>query len=410
MKSLLKKKRTITRMTTSKSLNQWLHTLETQHNKKIDLGLERIKQVYDALNLDKISATIITVAGTNGKGSTVAIVSSILQQAGYKVGCFTSPHIIEFNERIQINNRSVSDDAIVHAFELIKKNLNGVSLSYFEYATLAAFIVFKSNQVDVSILEVGLGGRLDSVNVVDTDCAIITTIDIDHTDWLGDDIESIAFEKAGIIRTNKPIIYGDDNCPKSIISQAKKLKAQLTVVDSSLMIDKINLKGEYQNKNARTALTALSSIPEINITQENIKNGLSNVQLNGRLQIINKKPEIIVDVSHNTQAVLSLANWLRNNPVKGKTIAVFAVLKDKHAANWLGEFKDVVDCWFISELESERSMLKNDLLQVLAESYGLVLSFASVKQAFAKAKIIADNQDRIIVFGSFYTVSEVMRQ
>ncbi|MCF6318315.1 MAG: bifunctional folylpolyglutamate synthase/dihydrofolate synthase [Proteobacteria bacterium] len=372
------------------------------------MGLERIKKVYDSLKLDKISPTIITVAGTNGKGSTVAILSSITQQSQYKVGCFTSPHILSFNERIQINSENVADREIIQAFELIEENLNGVTLSYFEYATLAAFIVFKKQQVDISILEVGLGGRLDSVNVLDTDCAIITTIDIDHTEWLGDDIESIAFEKAGIIRANKPVIYGDTDCPKSIISHAKNIGANLTVVDSSIKIPKMNIKGKFQTKNARTAITALSLMSEINISQENINKGLLNIQLSGRLQTIATQPEIIVDVSHNRQAALSLANWLRENPVTGKTIAVFAVLKDKHAVKWLEDFRGLIDCWCISDLESERTMPKNELLQLLADSYKLVMSFVSVQQAFTKAKTIADSNDRIVVFGSFYTVSEVM--
>lgn len=396
-------------MTTRKSLNQWLSTLETQHNKKIDLGLERIKRVYNSLKLDKISSTIITVAGTNGKGSTVAILSSITQQAGYKVGCFTSPHILSFNERIQIDSKNVNDSEIIHAFELIEENLNGVALSYFEYATLAAFIVFNKHQVDISILEVGLGGRLDSVNVLDTDCAIITTIDIDHTEWLGDDVESIAFEKAGIIRANKPVIYGDVDCPKSIIDHAQNIGANLTVVDSFLKVSEMNIKGKYQTKNARTAITALSLMPEVNVSKENIKMGLLNVQLNGRLQTIATQPEILVDVSHNKQAAQSLAGWLRENPITGKTIAVFAVLKDKHPIAWLDDFKGLIDCWCVSDLQFERTLPKNDLLQLLADCYKLIMSFESVHLAFTKARIIAEPNDRIIVFGSFYTVSEVMQ-
>lgn len=397
-------------MTTKKSLKQWLSTLETQHNKKIDLGLDRIKRVYNSLKLDKISSTIITVAGTNGKGSTVAILSSITQQAGYKVGCFTSPHILSFNERIQINSKNATDSDIIQAFELIEENLNGVTLSYFEYATLAAFIVFKKHQVDISILEVGLGGRLDSVNVLDTDCAIITTIDIDHTEWLGDDIESIAFEKAGIIRANKPVIYGDIDCPKSIIDHAKNIGADLTVVDSFLHVSEMNIKGKYQTKNVRTAITALSLMSEVHVSKENIKRGLLNVQLNGRLQTIATQPEIIVDVSHNKQAAKSLASWLRENPVIGKTIAVFAVLKDKQPIAWLDDFKGLIDCWCISDLQFERTLNKNELLQLLVDSYKLVMSFESVHQAYTKARVIAEPDDRIIVFGSFYTVSEVMQE
>ena len=209
------------------SLAQWLERLETGHSKKIDLGLQRVKQVYENLAIAKIAPTIITVAGTNGKGSTVAILSAICQQAGYKVGEFTSPHLLKYNERIKINSQNASDEQIIAAFSMIEKACGNISLSYFEYATLAAAIIFKQQQVDIAILEVGLGGRLDSVNAIDTDCAVITTIDIDHCNWLGNTKEVIGYEKAGIMRTGKPAIYGDVNCPQSIIDYAKKIKAQL---------------------------------------------------------------------------------------------------------------------------------------------------------------------------------------
>lgn len=395
----------------NKSLNQWLQKLETQHNKKIDLGLERVSQVYANLQLEKIAPTIITVAGTNGKGSTVAILSALLQQAGYTVGEFTSPHILSFNERIKINFQAVNNQTIVTAFETIEHNLDDISLSYFEYATLAAAIVFKSKQVDVAILEVGLGGRLDSVNIIDTDCAVITTIDIDHTNFLGNDIESIAFEKAGIMRHNKPVIYGDVNCPQSIIKQAQSIGAHLIFSDKldTNIYALPNLNGNYQLLNAATAIKAIESLkPEISISIEQINKGLRNIQLDGRLQIISKSPEVWIDVSHNRQAALSLSDWLQKNPITGQTIAVFAVLDDKKPIEWLIEFKDCIDVWCISQVDSERTMPKHKLLYALSETAQLILSFDMVSQAFEKANIISNDNDRIIVFGSFYTVSEVM--
>jgi dihydrofolate synthase/folylpolyglutamate synthase len=402
---------TIEKLLKKQSLKQWLQRLETQHNKKIDLGLERVNQVYINLQLDKISPVIITVAGTNGKGSTVAILSALLQQAGYSVGEFTSPHILHFNERIKISGHAVTDDEIVTAFEVIENNLDGISLSYFEYATLAAAYIFKTNLVDVSILEVGLGGRLDSVNAIDSDCAIITTIDIDHTHFLGNDIESIAFEKAGIMRKNKPVIYGDINCPKAIIEHAQAISADLMFSNEfdTNKYDLPNIKGEFQLLNAATAIKAIEALePNINVTLEQLNKGLRTIQLEGRLQIISTLPDIYVDVSHNKQAAVSLSIWLKNNSIKGQTIAVFAVLDDKKPIEWLDVFKDSISVWCISQVDSDRTMTKQKLLSTLSQSAQLILSFDSVTQAYKKAQIICNKNDRIIVFGSFYTVSEVM--
>ena len=390
-----------------KSLAQWLSQLETSHNKKIDLGLDRVRSVYDNLKINKLADTIITVAGTNGKGSTVAILTSICHQAGLKVGSFTSPHLVVFNERITINKKQVSDDEIINALEKIEENLNGISLSYFEYATLAALLVFKSHDVDVAILEVGLGGRLDSVNVVDTDCAIITTIDIDHTDWLGDNIESIAYEKAGIMRTNKATIFGDSPCPKSIINHAKKINSQLILSDPTIVIQSTNLEGDYQLKNIRTALTALNTL-NLPITAQDISKGLNNIKLKGRLQTISHKPDVIIDVSHNKQAAKELAKWLKNNPVSGRTLAVFSVLEDKKFTEWLPMFETLIDVWCVSQIDNYRAIKRQDLIISLANTAQLITSYDGITHAFKGAKIMSNDNDRIIVFGSFYTVGEVL--
>jgi dihydrofolate synthase/folylpolyglutamate synthase len=392
-----------------KSLKDWLNQLETKHSKKIDLGLTRVTQVYNNLQLYKIADTIITVAGTNGKGSTVAILSSICQSSGYIVGTFTSPHIINFNERIKINDCEVNDELIINAFEKIESHLGCISLSYFEYATLAALIIFKQQKVDVCVLEVGLGGRLDSVNVVDTDCAIITTIDIDHTAWLGDSKELIGYEKAGIMRPNKPIIFGDSDCPKSIINYANEINARLFyAVNESIEVPALNIQGDYQRANAKTALLALDQCVNLDIKKSNILKALQNIKLQGRLQVVSNNPTVIVDVSHNRQAAKSLAKWLNDNPIAGDTIAVFAVLADKEPMDWLSEFNQLINAWCISSVDSERAMLIKDLLPVLANSAQLITSFQSVKKALVAAKNMANIEDRILVFGSFYTVSEVM--
>ena len=394
-------------MANNKSLKQWLELLETKHNKKIDLGLTRVRQVYQSLKLDKIATTVIVVAGTNGKGSTVAMLSSICRSAGYSVGEFTSPHLIDYNERIKVNNKNASDEKIIDAFKLVEKNLNGITLSYFEYTSLAACIIFKLQRVDIAVLEVGLGGRLDSVNVVDNDCAIITTIDIDHTAWLGDDIESIAFEKAGIMRSNKPAIYGDINCPLSIIKQAKKINAQLIFARQQTHNYPLGLNGDYQQYNANTAIVAIKAL-RLNISEIHISSGLKNITLQGRLQQVSTSPAIILDVAHNKQAAISLTTWLQNNPVEGKTIAVFSVLADKNVKDWLAVFSNTIDVWCISQANTSRAMSTNELLNILADCARLVTSFASIKQAFEAAKTMAQTKDRIIVFGSFYTVSDVI--
>ena len=397
-------------MSNKKSLEHWLNLLETRHSKKIDLGLKRVKQVYDRLGIAKIAPTIITVAGTNGKGSTVAILSAICQSAGYKVAEFTSPHLRHYNERIKINSENATDAAIISAFTQIEKACGDVSLSYFEYATLAAAIIFKNNHVDVAILEVGLGGRLDSVNVIDPDCAIITTIDIDHTNWLGDTIEAIAYEKAGIMRPNKPVIYGDKNCPQSIVDYAKKINAQLEIARplSPKQRPQHNLSGAYQYKNIASSLAALAALNHLHISEQAITDGLQNIKLAGRLQTIKQHPHVIIDVSHNQQAAKELAKWLQNNPISGTTYAVFAVLEDKHASNWLAYFADCIDVWCLSQVDSTRAMLTEDLLAALVQSAWLICSFQTVALAYEKAKIMANSDDRIIVFGSFYTVSEVL--
>ncbi len=394
-------------MIKNKSLNCWLKTLETSHNKKIDLGLDRVKSVLRNLKLGKIAPTIITVAGTNGKGSTVAILSSILQQAGYKVGEFTSPHIRVYNERIKVNSQDCHDKVIVSAFEQIESSLNGVTLSYFEYSTLAATSIFKLLEVDVAILEVGLGGRLDSVNAIDTDCAIITTIDIDHTEWLGDTIESIGFEKAGIMRSYKPVIYGGKNCPQSIINYAEKINANLVFVDVPKIV-KLNINGRYQQTNARTAITALRQLEHLNVNNNDIAGGLVSVKLQARLQVVSHNPTIIFDVSHNHQAAKELAVWLSENPIEGKTFATFGVLADKEPINWLDQFENTIDVWSITQVDNYRAMPIADLLKVLSSFAKLITSHKNVEMALKATKTMARKEDRIIVFGSFYVVSDAV--
>jgi dihydrofolate synthase/folylpolyglutamate synthase len=261
--------------------------------------------------------------------------------------------------------------------------------------------------------------------VIDSDCGIITTVDIDHTSWLGEDVESIGYEKAGILRANKPAIYGDINCPHSVIKYANSIHSQLIKLDENYQfkisengfdyhfneiryrdLPKPNIKGYWQFKNAATAITALKSL-ELNIDEESIRKGLVNIQIDGRLQLYKSSPDVYLDVSHNAQAAKNLSNWLDQNPIKGNTYAVFAVLGDKEPIKWLHHFKNTINAWFISEVNSERALKTNDLLKDLSNHSKLTISFESVKLAYTNAKLLANENDRIIVFGSFYTVSEV---
>lgn len=404
------------------SLNEWLQKLNQE---KIDYGLERIHDVYACLKLSSKLPLVMTIGGTNGKGSTSAIVSSLAQQTGAKVGMYTSPHLIQYNERIKINDIPVSDETIVKAFERIDEVRHKTELSYFEFSTLAALIIFVEASVDLIVLEVGLGGRLDATNVVDTDCAIITTVDIDHSSILGNDKESIAREKAGIIRSGKPTVYGDYVCPKAILKTVDALDSELLllerdykleVADSgfhysfqkiAVTVNQMCLKGVWQYKNAAAAITALIATG-FDLKEKHIQTGLQRIKLNGRLEVVNLQPQVILDVAHNLQSAQVLSQWLDDNKIEGKTRAVFSVLLDKQLADWIGFLTDSVDHWYISEIKgSSRAMTKSDLLMVLSERVKLISAFDDIQSAYQQAVENSDLNDRVIVFGSFYTLSEV---
>ncbi|MCF6300154.1 MAG: bifunctional tetrahydrofolate synthase/dihydrofolate synthase [Proteobacteria bacterium] len=411
------------KLTTKNKLDQWLDRLNQE---KIDLGLERCATVYQRLQLEKTSATVITVAGTNGKGSTVAILSALLQALGKSVGSFTSPHLIKYNERICINDQPVSDQNIIDAFEEIKQSSNKTNLSYFEYALLAALINFKRTQVDVILLEVGLGGRLDACNVVNADSTIITSISYDHIDWLGDNLESIGFEKAGIFRAKQQALFADVNCPKSIIKHAKKLGTDLMLFGEDYRfkiqsqgfsfnfaehnfnsLKTPNLTGNWQLKNASAAIASLLRLG-FKLKPKHINQALTTINLPARLQLINKHPAIYLDVAHNLQAASQLAQWLKDNPIKGKTRAVFSVLSDKQFDQWVSCFKGIVDHWFIAELDCPRAMKITDMRQTLADHVGLISIFDDINQAYKMSKQCSKSEDRIIVFGSFYVIAQVL--
>ena len=413
-----------------RSLDEWLAWQTTLHAREIELGLDRIQTVAQRLNLLDCPFKVITVAGTNGKGSTVAMLSTILHHAGYKVGTYTSPHIIHYNERIRIGLRCVQDHQLCASFEKINQARKDISLSFFEFATLTALDVFHEENIDIAILEVGLGGRLDATNIIDCDLAFVTSIGLDHTEWLGDTRELIGYEKSGIFRAETPAICGDPEPPESVAESANSLGANLYQLnrDFRYSIEKSswsfstegyelhglplpNLSGAVQIQNAACVLMGLHSLNgDFPVSLDAIETGLREVTLEGRFQRIVKDCEIILDVAHNFDSAKVLADNLMALPKPRNTIAVFAVLNDKDIKGIISLLKQHVDQWFISEVNSHRRMQVAQIEQSLKESCSEVKvnKFDSIENAYVQAQAEANEGDRIIVFGSIFTVSEVL--
>ena len=412
---------------------QWLSYIEALHPKAISMGLERVAEVATRLKLNP-TFPIITVAGTNGKGSTCAMLSAIYCKADYQVGCYTSPHLIRYNERIQINQQEISDEALCVAFIAIESArcdaiLGEVCLTYFEISTLAAMWHFCQQQLDVVILEVGLGGRLDAVNVFEPTCAIVTTVDLDHMEYLGDTREKIGFEKAGIYRTQKLAICGDDEPPNALINFAEEINANLKLINRDFSVQKINnvwqylaknhqlnipklaLNGDFQRNNAACVITAVIALRHLLlVTDANIVTALASVTLIGRFFSLQTLPTIIVDVAHNPQAALSLAHNLKTTPCTGRTIAVFAMLQDKDIAGVVQVLLPIFDEWFLADIHHPRGA-KASALQVIIikqNPHAIIQNHATVASALQTACKVSAKNDRIIVFGSFYTVTDAI--
>ncbi len=428
-------------MSTFPTLDAWLSHLERAHPVGIDMGLARIGQVKAALGLE-FACPVITVGGTNGKGSTCAFLETILVRAGYKVGCHTSPHLLEFNERARVNGETVADDELLPHFEAVEAARTSlpepVSLTYFEFTTLAILHLFASRGLDAVILEVGLGGRLDAVNIIDTDCAIVTSIDIDHTEYLGDTREQIAFEKAGIFRPGKPAICGDPAAPQTLVDHAEAIGADLWLVGrdfryeaqpgaerqqwSYLGRDKRYpalaypaLRGANQLINASAALAALESLRAVlPVSAQDIRLGLANVELPGRFQVLPGKPAIVLDVAHNPHAAAVLAQNLGNMGFFPYTYAVFGAMHDKDIDGVLHHLKGEIDHWCVTDLPLPRAASAEQLEAALRHAGvedgadSSVTRYTSPAGAFRDALKRASENDRIMVFGSFHTVAGVM--
>ncbi|MFA5520338.1 MAG: bifunctional tetrahydrofolate synthase/dihydrofolate synthase [Castellaniella sp.] len=368
------------------SLSQWLEYLETLHPVAIDMGLSRVQAVAGSLNI-KLDSTVITVAGTNGKGSVCAMLEAMVLAGGYRVGCYTSPHLVHYNERIRIDGEPVDDAHIIEQFERIDAARGDISLTYFEFGTLAALLLFAQTDLDVVILEVGLGGRLDAVNIIDADCAVITSIDIDHRDWLGDSREEIALEKAHIFRPGRPAICADPQPPQTLVDHAQAIGADLWRFgrDFNYSGDRLQwayggreqrrsalaypaLRGANQLLNASAALAALETLRDrIVLPQHAIRLGLSHAALPGRFQIMPGQPMVILDVAHNPHAAAALSQNLANIPSTGKTSAIVGMFGDKDVRGVLQHMIYHVDHWLCVDLPGPRGLPATALAGIIRE-------------------------------------------
>ncbi|TXH76350.1 bifunctional tetrahydrofolate synthase/dihydrofolate synthase [Thiobacillus sp.] len=411
------------------SLDAWLARLERLHPSTIDLGLDRVRRVKDALGLVP-DFPLIVVGGTNGKGSTCAYLAAILDAAGYKTGLYTSPHLLRYNERVRVAGREASDAELIAAFERVDAARDDVSLTYFEFGTLGAMARFIDAGIDVAVLEVGLGGRLDAVNVFDADVAVVTSVDLDHMDYLGDSREKIGFEKAGIYRTGRPALCVDPVPPVSLLEHARRTGADLRCVDRDFSAQREDdhwtyrsldtgwtelplpaMAGACQLRNASGALAALDAIQDrLPVDAAAIRRGLAATHVPGRFQYIAQAPAVILDVAHNPEAARALAATLRGQPVGGRTLAVVGMLADKDAAGVFAALRDEIDAWWTCTPASPRARDARALAAVLRGQAGEAPIHVQpdVVRALTEARSAAREDDRILVFGSFYTVAAVL--
>ena len=411
-----------------KTLQEWLDWQQTLHPQNIDFKLERIKSVYNKLNIKNIADKVIIIAGTNGKGSTVAILESILHESNHSVGSFTSPHIISYNERIRFNKKEAETSELIDTFKIIDDIRGNTTLTYFEFATLTAFYLFSKKKLDYAILEVGLGGRLDATNIIDSDLSIITSIGIDHTEFLGTTIDSIAMEKAGVMRPFKPCIYAGKNPPSAIFRYANKIKSRLTFNQNdfkvkrskeswiwsnsskSLKLPILPLVGDFQYDHAGAAISAINVLePDILKDQICMDNAMKNISLLGRYQILSQRPEIILDVAHNEDSAQKLQENLKQNPNQN-TIAIIGILKDKDVYSLIKPMINIVDTWYCVTIDNSRGMNAKEIKTRMSTlvSKDKIFTFDNIADASSMAMSNLDIDHRLIIYGSFYMVSDYL--
>jgi dihydrofolate synthase / folylpolyglutamate synthase len=409
-----------------RSLPEWLAYIERQHPQSIALGLDRVLKVFSALRIS-ISCPILTVGGTNGKGSTCAMLESILQAAGYRSGHYGSPHLVRYNERVRSGGREADDGALCDAFAAVEHARGTVSLTYFEFGTLAALVLFSQANLDALILEVGLGGRLDAVNVLDADCAVLTSIGIDHVEYLGATREEIGREKAGIFRKGRPAVIAEPDVPQSVFEEIQRIDARPLLIGQDFGylnqgtqwaywgpagkrsgLAHPALRGAVQLRNASAALAALDALRErLPLAMQDVRRGLAEVQLPGRFQVLPGRPQMILDVAHNPQAAAVLAANLGESGYAPETIAVVGMLKDKDIAGVLRAVAPRISRWHLATLPGPRGADSGLLFKILSELQvnAKAIQHGSVAEALAAAKKEAAENDKIVVFGSFLTVA-----
>ena len=411
-------------MSKENSLEYWLDYIQAVGPKEIDLGLQRIKPIYEQLIKSKIASKVIVVGGTNGKGTTTEFLGQLLVSKHKNVGTFTSPHLFNFNERIKINGKPVSDESIVESFKLIEESRGSTNLTYFDFSTLAALLIFNKSKVDYMVLEIGLGGRLDPVNIVDSDIAILTNVELDHQDWLGEDRESIGKEKADIFKLHKPVIIGQHEVPNSVYEKILETKNQTFCVGKEFdyQVDDSNkkwtftFKGERQVSYADIKLNSfsVSSIScalaafclleeEVSLDMDVVFNSLD---LKGRCELIDNR--YLLDVSHNESSARFLSSFIERNFEDGTVInAVFGVMEDKDVNSILEPLATKINKWYVTSADIERSMATEKLGDIINSKYPKDMELVgSVKEACMKAQQETEEEGLILIFGSFYTVSE----
>ena len=401
-------------------LATWLSYLEHLHSKTIDLGLARVSEVAQRMAVMKPAPFVFTVAGTNGKGTTCRALESVLMAAGYKVGVYSSPHLVRYTERVRVQGEELAELAHTTSFAEIEAARGEISLSYFEFGTLSALWLFQQARLDVVILEVGLGGRLDATNIVDADVAVVTSIALDHTDWLGPDRESIGREKAGIFRPGKPAVVGEPDMPLTIAEVASEKGARLLRRDVDWQYDASEQGWSFRDRqgalsdlplpqvplpNAATAIAALRA-SGLKVNEQALRDGVQNAMLPGRFQIISDAPRTILDVAHNPHAAAYLAGRLKTLSKTGRVLAVIGMLHDKDIAGTLANLQTEVDDWYCAPLEGPRGATAEQLLEHLRT--GKV--YISVAQAWHAAMADARPEDTVLVCGSFHTVAHVMEE
>ena len=411
-------------MSKENSLEYWLDYIQAVGPKEIDLGLQRIKPIYEQLIKSKIASKVIVVGGTNGKGTTTEFLGQLLVSKHKTVGTFTSPHLFNFNERIKINGKSVSDESIIESFKLIEESRGSTNLTYFDFSTLAALLIFNKSKVDYMVLEIGLGGRLDPVNIVDSDIAILTNVELDHQDWLGEDRESIGKEKADIFKPHKPVIIGQHEVPNSVHEKTLETKNQIFCVgkDFDYQVDDLNkkwtftFKGERQVSYADIKLNSfsVSSIScalaafclleeEISLDMDAVFNSLD---LKGRCELLDNR--YLLDVSHNESSARYLSSFIERNFEDGTIInAVFGVMEDKDVNSILEPLATRINKWYVTSAEIERSMATEKLGDIINSKYPKDMELVgSVTEACIKAQEETEEGGLVLIFGSFYTVAE----